>query len=816
MAHHHATTARDAAAVGRGGSMDIVPYYSTELDLEDLPPAVDVKRQDSLYRDATMPAHDGHHGQESWVRTLRLAFQCVGILYADLGTSPLYVYANTFKGGVKHQDDVLGVLSIIIYSFVLFTMIKIVFIALYANDDGDGGTFALYSLISRYAKVLLIPNQQAEDELVSRYRHRTKPSATLRRAQWMKNLLETSKAAKITLFFLTILATALAISDCMLTPPISVLAAVNGLKLRAHHLTTDQTVWITVGILVVFFAVQRFGTDKIGYTFAPLVFVWLLLISGIGIYNMVKYDIGTLKAFNPKYIIDYFRRNKKKGWVSLGEILLCFTGTEALFADLGNFSIRSIQLSFTFGLLPSVLLTYIGQAAYLRKHMDMPDISNIFFNSIPDSLFWPTFILALIASVIGSQAMISCAFATMSHLQALNCFPRVKILHTSRQYSGQLYVPEVNIFLCISACVVTISFRTTGFIAKAHEICVVLVMIITTVLMTIVMLLVWKVNIWWIAIFFIVFMSTESVYTAAVLYKFTHGPYMPLAMSAVLMFIMIVWHYVHVKRYKYELDHTVSRDEVKDLLERRDLKKVPGLGLFYTELVQGIPPIFPHLIEKIPTIHSVIVFITVKKLSVPHVDVSERFLFRQVEPKEFMVFRCVARYGYRDTLETANDFVKILVEYLQYYVRDLNLYGVGEPLKIIFHSARDDSFSWEKPSGNAIFAEEMLTPAQSFSELAMHPVSMSSRLAHFQIGKMNLEEMLKIEEDQKIIQREVDNGVVYIVGESEVVAKPHSSLFKKIIVNYVYNFLRKNSRNGEKMLSIPRGQLLKVGITYEI
>ncbi|RCV42029.1 hypothetical protein SEVIR_9G181200v4 [Setaria viridis] len=811
MAHHHAS-----AAAARG-SMEIVPY-SSELDLE-LPP-VDVKRQDSLYRDANMPAaHAGHHGQESWVRTLRLAFQCVGILYADLGTSPLYVYANTFKKGVGHPDDVLGVLSIIIYSFILFTMIKIVFIALYANDEGDGGTFALYSLISRYAKVCLIPNQQAEDELVSRYRHRAKPSATLRRAQWMKNLLETSKAAKVSLFFLTIFATALAISDSMLTPPISVLAAVNGLKLRAPHLTTDQTVWITVGILVVLFAVQRFGTDKIGYTFAPVVFVWLLLMAGIGIYNMVKYDIGTLKAFNAKYIIDYFRRNKKKGWVSLGEILLCFTGTEALFADLGYFSIRSIQLSFTFGLLPSVLLTYIGQAAYLRKHMDMADISNVFFNSIPSSLFWPTFVLALIASVIGSQAMISCAFATMSHLQALNCFPRVKILHTSRRYSGQLYVPEVNFFLCISACVVTLSFRTTGFIAKAHEICVVLVMVITTLLMTIVMLLVWKVNIWWIAIFFVVFMSTESVYTAAVLYKFTHGPYVPLAISAVLMLIMIVWHYVHVKRYKYELENTVSRDEVKDLLERRDLKRVPGLGLFYTELVQGIPPIFPHLIEKIPTIHSVIVFITVKHLPIPHVDVSERFLFRQVEPKQFMVFRCVARYGYRDTLEMANDFVKVLVEYLQYYVRDLNLYGVGdEPLKIIFHSARgDDSFTWErKPSGHAIYAEEMLTPAQSFSELTMHPVSMSSRLAHFQTGKMNLEEMLKIEEDQKIIQREVDNGVVYIVGESEVVARPHSNLLKKIVVNYIYSFLRKNSRNGEKMLSIPRGQLLKVGITYEI
>ncbi len=266
------------------------------------------------------------------------------------------------------------------------------------------------------------------------------------------------------------------------------------------------------------------------------------------------------------------------------------------------------------------------------------------------------------------------------------------------------------------------------------EICVVLVMVITTILMTIVMLLVWKVNIWWIVLFFVVFMSTETVYLSAVLYKFTKGPYMPLAMSAVLMVIMFVWHYVHVKRYKFELEHTVSPNKVRELLERRDLKRVPGVGLFYTELVQGIPPIFPHLIEKIPTIHSVIVFISMKHLPIPHVDVSERFLFRQVEPKECMVFRCVARYGYRDTLEMADDFVTTLVEYLQYYIRDLNLYNTVEPLKMSCPSIRIDSFSWDRrPSGHGIYAEEMLTPIQSFSELTMHPVGMSSRLAQFQV-----------------------------------------------------------------------------------
>ncbi|CAD6213437.1 unnamed protein product [Miscanthus lutarioriparius] len=804
------------AQAGAGGGLEMVPH-SGDLELEL--PAVNWLRQDSLYRDATRPAHAAHHGrQESWVRTLRLAFQCVGIMYADLGTSPLYVYANTFKYGVKHEDDVLGVLSIIIYSFILFTMIKIVFIALYANDEGDGGTFALYTLISRHAKVSLIPNQQVEDELVSKY-NRDKPPATLQRAEWMKELLETNKTVKISLFLITMLATAMVISDAILTPAISVLSAVGGLKEKASFLTTDEIVWITVGILVVLFAIQRFGTDKVGYLFAPIILLWLLLIACVGLYNLIKYDTGALRAFNMKYIIDYFRRNKKKGWVSLGGILLCFTGTEALFADLGYFSIKSIQLSFGFGLVPSVLLAYIGQAAYLRVHPE--DVANTFYRSTPISLFWPTFILALAASIIGSQAMISCAFATISHSQTLGCFPRVKILHTSRQYSGQLYIPEVNYLLCLGACLVTIGFRTTVIIGEAHGICVVLVMIVTTLLLTIVMLLVWKISIWWIVAFFVVFMSSESIYLSAILYRFAHGAYVPVAMSAFLMVVMIVWHYVHVKKYNFELEHSVPRDKVKELLERRDIQRVPGIGLFYTELVQGIPPVFRHLIEKIPSIHSVLIFVSMKHLPIPSVDMSERFLFREVDREDYKVFQCVARYGYRDPFEEAKDFVDKLVEHLQYYIRDVNLYGVGcEPMmkqSSSYRSSRAESFSsHEKPKVKAVYAEEMLTPAESFSEHARQASGKSKRFAQFQGDKMNIVEMLKIQQEQQAVLEEMSKGVVYIFGESEVVARPHSSLIKKIAVNYIYSFLRKNSRNGEKMLSIPRRQILKVGISYEI
>jgi KUP system potassium uptake protein len=255
-------------------------------------------------------------------------------------------------------------------------------------------------------------------------------------------------------------------------------------------------------------------------------------------------------------------------------------------------------------------------------------------------------------------------------------------------------------------------------------------MIITTLLMTIVMLLVWKISIWWIALFFLVFFPIEAVYLSSVLYKFTHGPYVPVAMSAVLMVVMIVWHYVHAKRYRYELEHTSSPSQIKELLKRHDLKRIPGVGLFYTELVQGIPPIFAHLIEKIPTIHSVLVFVSIKHLHVPHVDPSERFLFRQVELKDHKIFRCVARYGYGDSFhQEAEDFVSALVEQLQYYIRDVNLYSVDELQTISYPISRNHSLSREKPLGrHAIHAEEMITPVQSFSELTTLSNGGSNRL----------------------------------------------------------------------------------------
>ncbi|KAL3637069.1 Potassium transporter 5 [Castilleja foliolosa] len=754
-----------------------------------------LRRVDSLNMEAgNVSSKPTHHAtrQASWITTLNLAFQSIGVIYGDIGTSPLYVFDSTFSDGhIQHKDDILGVLSLIIYTFVLIPLIKYVFIVLKANDNGDGGTFALYSLICRYAKVSFIPNDQPEDRHLSNYRLDL-PSDNLRRSQKIKEKLENSRTIKLMLFLSTILGTSMVIGDGVLTPCISVLSAVGGIK----QLNQDGVVYISIVILIILFCVQRFGTDKIGYSFAPAIFLWFLFISGIGLYNLFKHDVTVLRAFNPKYIVDYFKRNGKKGWISLGGVVLCITGTEAMFADLGHFNVPAVQISFSGIVFPALLTAYIGQAAYLTKFPT--HIGRTFYNSIPDPLYWPTFVVANAAAIIASQAMISGSFAIVSQSLSLRCFPRVKVVHTSPKHEGQVYIPEINYLLMIACIVVTYGFKTTEKIGHAYGIAVVAVMLITTSLITLIMLVIWKTKIWLASSFFVVFISMELVYFSSVLYKFTQGGYLPLAFSLVLMIMMSVWHYAQQQRYMFELNNKVSSVYVRDLSNNDNIKRIPGIGLLYSELVQGVPPIFPHFISNIPSIHSIVVFVSIKSIPISKVAVEERFLFRQVEPREYRLFKCVVRYGYKDKIEEPNEFERQLVENLKEFIRH-------------------EHFMLEQP---VVPIEESLLEQQQL-ESRVSNVSSNSNIQSFHNVSDSSNRIIErvaegVEEEMEFVERAKEEGVYYLMGEAEVVARQDSSLMNKFVINYAYSFLRKNFREGEKVLAIPKTRLLKVGMTYEI
>ncbi|WCJ21380.1 Potassium transporter family protein [Euphorbia peplus] len=728
-----------------------------------------LRRNDSLEMEARK--YPGGHDSSksgSWSVIMHLAFQSIGIVYGDIGTSPLYVYASTFADGIGHNDDILGVLSLIIYTLTLIPLVKYVLIVLRANDNGDGGTFALYSLICRYAKVGLIPSQQAEDKDVSNFQLEL-PTKRVLRASQLKSKLENSKFAKFFLLFATMLGTSMVIGDGVLTPCISVLSAVGGIKQATDKMTDDMIVWISVVILIFLFMVQRLGTDKVGYSFAPIICVWFAFIGGIGVYNFIKYDPSVIKALNPKYIVDYFRRNKRDAWISLGGIVLAITGTEALFADVGHFTVRSIQISMCFVTYPALLCAYIGQAAFLRKHNHL--VSETFYESIPVPLYWPMFVVAVMASIIASQAMISGTFSIIQQSLSLGCFPRVKIVHTSSTYEGQVYIPEVNYLLMVACIGVTLGFRSTTNIGNAYGIAVVFVMTLTSGFLVLIMLMIWKTNILYVIAYVLTIGLVEIVYLSSVLYKFNQGGYLPLAFAAVLMSIMFIWNYVYRRKYNYELENKISPDKLMEITAETNFSRLPGLALFYSELVQGIPPIFKHYVANVPALHSVLVFVSIKSLPIGKVPAEERFLFRRVQPKELNVFRCVARYGYTDVRNEQEPFDVILMEKLKQFIQDE--FMMKQMVDKDPESSENDGEKEEARKG-------------------------------------------ELEREVEIVEKAWRAGVVHLIGENEVVAGKGANIGKRILIDYAFGFLKRNLRQSEKVFDIPQKRMLKVGMTYEL
>ncbi|OMO81864.1 potassium transporter [Corchorus olitorius] len=624
----------------------------------------------------------------------------IGVIYGDIGTSPLYVYASTFPDGIKHNDDILGVLSMIFYTFTLIPLIKYVLIVLRANDNGEGGTFALYSLICRYARVGLIPTQQAEDADVSNFQLELR-SNRLKRASKLKSNLEKSNFAKFFLLIITMLGTSMVIGDGILTPSISVLSAVGGLKEATSSMTEGRIVGTSIAILILLFMVQRFGTDKVGYTFAPIICIWFSFIGGIGVYNFIKFDPTVAKALNPAYIVQYFRRNKIDAWVSLGGVVLAITGTEALFADVGHFSVRSVQISMCTVTYPALILAYTGQASFLRKHNDF--VADIFFKSIP-----------VAASIIASQAMISGTFSIIQQSLALGCFPRVKVVHTSTTYEGQVYIPEINYLLMLACVGVTAGFKTTQKIGNAY---------------------------------------------------------------AILMTVMYIWNSVYRKKYYYELDHKISSNQLKEITVNTNFSRIPGLAMFYSELVHGIPPIFEHYLAHVSALHSVLVFVSIKSLPISKIPLEERFHFRRAEPRELNLFRCVVRYGYTDVQNDGDSFENTLMERLKEFIKE-------------------DTWLTQR----AITEKE--------TEIMDEGV----------VGKEDEHELQErvVNKEIEMVDNACEAGIVHLVGENEVVAAKGAGLGKKILIDYAFNFIKRNLRQTDKVFEIPHKRLLKVGMTYEL
>ncbi|KAH9670116.1 hypothetical protein WN944_023715 [Citrus x changshan-huyou] len=764
-------------------------------------------------------------------RKIILAFQTLGVVFGDVGTSPLYTFDVMFsKAPINDNEDILGALSLVLYTLILIPLVKYVFVVLWANDDGEGGTFALYSLICRHAKVSLLPNQLPSDARISSFRLKV-PSPELERSLKIKERLETSLTLKRLLLMLVLAGTSMVIADGVVTPAMSVMSAVGGLKVGVGAINQDQVVMISVAFLVILFSVQKFGTSKVGMAVGPALFVWFCSLAGIGIYNLVKYDSSVWRAFNPVHIYYFFKRNSTKAWYALGGCILCATGSEAMFADLCYFSVRSVQwrsdscisdssdsgclqLTFVFLVLPCLLLGYLGQAAYLMDNHAGAEQS--FFSSIPSGAFWPVLLIANIAALIASRAMTTATFSCIKQSTALGCFPRLKIIHTSRKFMGQIYIPVINWFLLVVCLVFVCSISSNTEMGNAYGIAELGVMMMTTVLVTIVMLLIWQINIVIVLSFVVVFLGIELTFFSSVLWSVGDGSWIILVFAIIMFFIMFVWNYGSKLKYETEVKQKLSMDLMRELGCNLGTIRAPGIGLLYNELVKGIPAIFGHFLTTLPAIHSMIIFVCIKYVPVPVVPQSERFLFRRVCPKSYHIFRCIARYGYKDVRkENHQTFEQLLIESLEKFIR-------REAQERSLESDGDDDIDSED---DLSCSRVLIAPNGSVYSLGA-PLLAEYKEKNEPISQPSTSEEVKpelpadseqsLERELSFIRKAKESGVVYLLGHGDIRARKDSWFIKKLVINYFYAFLRKNCRRGIANLSVPHSNLMQVGMTYMV
>ncbi|XWS30590.1 hypothetical protein CRYUN_Cryun24cG0131800 [Craigia yunnanensis] len=618
------------------------------------------------------------------------------------------------------------------------------------------------------------------------------------------------------------------IGDGVLTPAISVLSSVSGLQVTENKLTNGELLLLACVILVGLFALQHFGTHRVAFMFAPIVIIWLVSIFSVGLYNIICWNPKIVRAISPYYIIKFFRETGKDGWISLGGILLSITGTEAMFADLGHFTALSIRLAFAFVIYPCLVVQYMGQAAFLSRNLQ--SIPNSFYDSIPGPVFWPVFVIATLAAIVGSQAVITATFSIIKQCHALGCFPRVKVVHTSKHIYGQIYIPEINWILMILTLAITIGFQDTTLIGNAYGLACMTVMFITAFLMALVVTFVWQKSVLFAAMFLLFFWFIEGVYLSAALMKVSQGGWVPLVLSIIFMMVMYIWQYGTCKKYNFDLHNKVSLKWLLGLGPSLGIVRVPGIGLVYSELATGVPAIFSHFVTNLPAFHKVLVFVCVKSVPVPYVSPEERFLIGRICPRPYRMYRCIVRYGYKDIQRDDGDFENQLIQSIAEFIQ----MEAGEPqfcssgsssydgrMAVISTTSIQSSSSLivteieDFSARNSIQSSKSLTLQSLRSAYDDENPSVRRHHVRFQLPTNPGMDILVREELMDLVQAN-EAGVAYIMGHSYVKARRTSSFLKKLVIDMGYSFLRKNCRGPAVALNIPHINLIEVGMVYYV
>jgi KUP system potassium uptake protein len=534
-----------------------------------------------------------------------LSLGAVGVVYGDLGTSPLYALRECFHGehGIPATPaNVLGVLSLVFWSLAFVISLKYLGFVMRAGNRGEGGILALMSLL-------------------------TPPEGNRRGGRWA-------------LVLMGLFGAALLYGDGMITPAISVLSAVEGLAI-ATPVFSHFVEPLTVLILVALFLFQSRGTGGIGAVFGPVMTVWFLTIAALGAWRMFQ-EPAILAAVNPMHAVSFFVENRGRGFLVLGAVFLVMTGGEVLYADMGHFGTRPIRLVWFTFVLPALLLNYFGQGALLLR--DPSAVVNPFYRLGPPWALYPMVAIATAATVIASQAVISGAFSLTRQAVQLGYSPRLKIDHTSAREIGQIYVPTVNWILMLASIGLVLGFKSSSNLAAAYGLAVTTTMAITTVLLVVVARELWKWNPWKAGLLSL-FLVADISFLGANLLKVVHGGWFPLLIGIGVLTLMTTW-----RRGREILSRRLAQDTLPIELFQPDTGqhppvRVPGTAVFLSRSADGVPPALLHNLKHNHVLHERVIFLTVLTEGVPHVSARERV---EVSPLGSGMYRVVLHFGFME------------------------------------------------------------------------------------------------------------------------------------------------------------------------
>ncbi len=618
----------------------------------------------TLTTDNMLPAEPmgTHHGPKEALPALMLG--AIGVVYGDIGTSPLYTMKESFLGPHPLAVDplhIFGVLSLIFWSLMMVVTIKYVFVAMRADNRGEGGSFALLSLISR----------------------------NLGHKKWAP-----------TLVMLGVLATCLFYGDAMITPAISVLSAVEGLTIVQSGLQ-PLVIPISIGILFGLFLVQSRGTAKVGRLFGPVILIYMAALAVLGVTNIIAHP-EVLQALSPHWAVKFFLYNPKLAFLALGSVFLAVTGAETLYADMGHFGRRAIGFSWLGLVYPCLTLNYLGQGALLIGHPETA--TNPFYLMAPEWARLPLVGIATAATIIASQAVISGAFSVTHQAVQLGFLPRLKTEHTSEKALGQIYIPAVNWGLLAMVLVLVVGFRESSRLASAYGIAVTGTMLITTVMLGFLVFMVWRWNRVLAVATIGTFLVVDGIYFASNITKIPDGGWFPLLIAAISFTVLTTWSKGRqLMRERFQESALPLPVFIKSAAT--SVHRVRGTSVFLSASADIVPAALLHNLKHNQVLHNRVIILNVKVEELPHVPQEKRV---EVHAAGDGFYRMILHYGFMEEVDIPGDLVAST--------------ALSEPFNMMstsFFLGRQKLIPSKKVPGMALWREKLFAWMLKSSENAM-------------------------------------------------------------------------------------------------